>query len=146
MARVRVNGADLEVETFGDVRWPAILLIAGSNSSMDGWEPDFCRRLAAGPRFVIRYDHRDTGGSTTWPAGRPGYHSRELAQDALGVLDALGVARAHLVGVSMGGAIAQLLALDHPDRVVALTLIATSSGPARIFPRWRRGCGPTSPA
>jgi pimeloyl-ACP methyl ester carboxylesterase len=139
MSKVHVNGVDLEVETFGDPGQPAILLIAGANSSMDAWDPDFCRQLAAGPRFVIRYDHRDTGGSTTWPAGRPGYGSEDLVGDAAGLLDVHRIAQAHLVGVSMGGALAQLLALDHPDRVATLTLIATTSGPAEDLP-------PMSPA
>lgn len=134
MDLVHVNGADLGVETFGEPGQPALLLIAGSNSSMDGWDPAFCTALAAGPRYVVRYDHRDTGASTTWPAGKPGYPARALQDDAIGLLDALGIGAAHLVGVSMGGAIAQLLALDHPDRVASLTLIATSSGPAEDLP------------
>lgn len=134
MDLVHVHGADLGVETFGEPGQPALLLIAGANSSMDGWDPAFCAALASGPRFVIRYDHRDTGDSTTWPAGKPGYPAQALQDDAIALLDALGVGQAHLVGVSMGGAIAQLLALDHPDRVASLTLIATSSGPADDLP------------
>jgi pimeloyl-ACP methyl ester carboxylesterase len=74
----------------------------------------------------VRYDHRDTGRSTGYPPGEPGYTGRDLADDALAVLDALGVSRAHLVGLSMGGALAQVVALDEPDRVRTLTLIATS--------------------
>ena len=124
--RVDVNGAQLCVDTFGDTSDPAVLLIMGAAASMDRWEPAFCEQLAARGRFVIRYDHRDTGGSTTYPPGRPGYTGDDLAADAIAVLDALGVERAHLVGMSMGGAIAQRLAVDHPERVDRLTLLCTS--------------------
>ena len=120
------NGVDLCVETFGDPADPAILLVMGSSASMDWWEEEFCQRLAAGRRLVIRYDHRDTGRSVSYEPGAPPYTLHDLAGDAMGLLDVLGPARAHLVGVSMGGAIAQLAALDHPDRVASLTLISTS--------------------
>jgi pimeloyl-ACP methyl ester carboxylesterase len=93
---------------------------------MDWWETEFCERLAAGRRFVIRYDHRDTGQSVTYEPGAPGYTSEDLVADAVGVLDGVGVGRAHVVGISMGGALAQVMALDHPDRVASLTLISTS--------------------
>lgn len=127
---VRANGVDLCVETFGDRGDAAILLIMGASGSMDWWEDEFCERLAAGSRFVIRYDQRDTGRSVSYVPGAPKYTGPDLVADAGGVLDALEVARAHVVGISMGGAIAQLLALDHPDRVVSLTLVATSpAGP-----------------
>jgi pimeloyl-ACP methyl ester carboxylesterase len=122
-----VNGVDLCVQTFGAVDDPPLLLIGGSESSMDWWEEEFCELLAAGPRFVIRYDHRDTGGSVTYPPGAPGYDGNDLSADALGVLDALGIARAHLVGVSMGAGIAQELALEQPERVETLSLISTTS-------------------
>ena len=123
---VRTNGADLCVDSFGDPGDPAILLIMGSGASMDWWEDEFCERLASGSRFVIRYDHRDTGRSVSYEPGNPGYSGGELAADAVGVLDALEIDRAHVVGMSMGGALAQVVALDHPDRVQSLTLIATS--------------------
>jgi pimeloyl-ACP methyl ester carboxylesterase len=126
---VRANGVDLCVETFGDPAEPAILLIAGAAGSMLSWEDELCARLAAGDRYVIRYDNRDTGRSVTYPPGAPGYEGTDLVEDAVALLDALGVARAHLVGISAGGGIAQLVALDHPGRVSSLTLIATSAGP-----------------
>ncbi len=127
---VRANEVELCVQAFGHAADPVILLIMGSAASMDWWEDDFCERLAAGRRFVIRYDHRDTGRSVSYQPGAPPYTLRDLAADAVGLLDAFGLARAHLVGMSMGGAIAQLVALDHPGRVASLTLIATSpAGP-----------------
>jgi pimeloyl-ACP methyl ester carboxylesterase len=82
--------------------------------------------LAEGRRFVIRYDHRDTGRSTTYEPGRPGYSGADLVADAAGVLNAYGLEAAHVVGVSAGGAMAQLLALDFADRVLSLVLISTS--------------------
>jgi pimeloyl-ACP methyl ester carboxylesterase len=123
-----VNGIDVCVETFGEATDPAVLLIGGATSSMDWWDDEFCRRLAAGGRHVIRYDHRDTGRSTSFPAGHPPYSGVDLAHDALGVLDALGVHRAHLVGLSMGGALAQRIAVERPHRVLSLTLMSTSPG------------------
>jgi pimeloyl-ACP methyl ester carboxylesterase len=123
-----VNGIEVCVETFGEPDDPAVLLIAGGASSMDWWEDEFCRRLAAGGRFVIRYDHRDTGRSTCFPAGAPPYSGLDLAHDALGVLDALGVHRAHVVGLSMGGALAQIIAVERPHRLLSLTLMSTSAG------------------
>jgi pimeloyl-ACP methyl ester carboxylesterase len=124
-----VNGIDVCIETFGEPTDPAVLLIGGATSSMDWWEDEFCRRLAAGGRHVIRYDHRDTGRSTSFPAGRPPYSGVDLAHDGLGVLDVLGVHRAHLVGLSMGGALAQRIAVERPHRVLSLTLMSTSPGP-----------------
>src|SRR4051812_26117136 len=102
---VDAPGAKLCVEAFGAPGDPAVLLIAGMAQSMDWWEPAFCARLAGAGRFVVRYDHRDTGGSTRCPPGSPDYGFDELGTDPLRVLDALGVDRAHLVGMSMGGGI-----------------------------------------
>jgi pimeloyl-ACP methyl ester carboxylesterase len=124
--RFEINDVQLCFETFGDAANPAILLIAGGASSMDRWEPEFCERLAAAGRHVIRYDHRDTGGSTTYPPGQPGYTGDDLDADALALLDHLRIERAHLVGISMGAGISQDLALNHPERVRSVTLIATS--------------------
>lgn len=113
---VTVDGVELCLETFGDRTDPALLLIGGAAASMDWWDVGFCQRLADGGRFVVRYDHRDTGNSVTSPVGEPSYSSQDLATDPLRILDALGIARAHLVGLSMGGGIAQHLAARHPDR------------------------------
>lgn len=123
---IEVNGVDLCVDATGDAADPAILLISGMGGSMDWWEEEFCQRLAAGGRFVIRYDHRDTGRSVSYPAGAPGYTGADLAADVVGVLDAFGRRSAHLAGISMGGALAQQVALAHPDRVDSLVLMSTS--------------------
>jgi pimeloyl-ACP methyl ester carboxylesterase len=123
---MRVNGVRLCVDTAGDAADPAILLIAGSGSSMDWWEEEFCQQLADAGRFVIRYDHRDTGQSVSYPAGKPGYTGADLAADAVGILDAFGRRSAQLAGISMGGALAQHVALTYPDRVDSLVLMSTS--------------------
>jgi pimeloyl-ACP methyl ester carboxylesterase len=136
---IEANGVELCTEAFGDPADSPILLIMGIGASMLWWEDDFCRMLADGRRFVIRYDHRDTGRSVTYEPGRPGYTGADLVADAAGVLDAYGIPAAHLVGVSAGGAFAQLLALDYPDRVLSLVLISTS--PA--LPVGRELPGPT---
>jgi pimeloyl-ACP methyl ester carboxylesterase len=101
---------------------------------MDWWRTEFCRRLAQGGRQVVRYDHRDTGQSAHSKPGAPDYTGAELMADAVGLLDALGIKSAHIAGVSMGGGIAQVLALDHPDRVASLTLMSTSPGGADLPP------------
>ena len=122
---VRANGIELCVETFGSPAAPAILLLAGAGASMDWWEDEFCARLAQAGRYVIRYDYRDLGRSMRTPVGAPPPALTDLAGDAVGLLGALGLARAHFVGLSMGGWISQLPALDHPAQVASLTLIAT---------------------
>jgi pimeloyl-ACP methyl ester carboxylesterase len=119
------------VQTFGPTDAVPVLLIGGAACSMLYWDDEFCAQLAAGPRFVLRYDHRDTGRSTTCPPGEPNYTISDLRDDLIGVLDAFAIERAHLVGLSMGGGLAQLAALEHPGRVASLTLIATSpAGPS----------------
>ncbi|MEV7616269.1 alpha/beta fold hydrolase [Streptomyces sp. NPDC089799] len=122
---LHVNGVDLAARTSGDPAAPAVLLISGAEATMDWWDEEFVARLANGGRYVVRYDTRDTGRSTTWPVGAPGYTQADLVADAIGVLDALRIRAAHVVGISMGGAIAQRLCVGHPDRVATLTLIAT---------------------
>jgi pimeloyl-ACP methyl ester carboxylesterase len=95
---------------------------------MDWWEDDFCQQVAAGDRYVIRYDHRDTGQSISYQPGSPEYGLEDLVADALGVLDAFNVPVAHIAGMSMGGGIAQRLALDHADRLASMILLSTSPG------------------
>jgi pimeloyl-ACP methyl ester carboxylesterase len=125
---VAANDVQLCVDTFGDPTDPAILLIHGAGNSMLSWREAFCEQLAAAERFVIRYDSRDTGRSTTYKPGEPEYVLRDLVADAVGVLNALGLDQAHVVGLSQGAAIAQLVGLDHHERVATLTLMAGSPG------------------
>lgn len=123
---IAANGVRLCTEPFGDPDDPAVLLVHGSGGSMVWWEDDFCRMLAGAGRLVIRYDQRDTGRSVTYEHGNPGYTGSDLVDDAAGVIEAYGLPAAHVVGQSAGGGVAQLLALDHPERVLSLTLISTS--------------------
>ncbi len=123
---IEANGADLCTEAFGDRSDPPVLLIMGTGASMIWWEDEFCRMLVEGGRFVIRYDHRDTGRSTTYPVGSPGYSGSDLLNDPIAVLDAYDVPSAHVVGVSAGGAFAQELVLAHPARVLSVVLISTT--------------------
>jgi pimeloyl-ACP methyl ester carboxylesterase len=123
---IEANGVELCTSSFGDRADPPILLIMGVGASMLWWEEGFCRLLAQGGRFVLRYDHRDTGRSVTYELGQPEYTGADLVADAVGVLEAYGIDAAHVVGVSAGGAFAQLLALTFPDRVRSLVLISTS--------------------
>lgn len=124
---IDAGGVELCTETFGDPSHPAVLLIQGVGASMLWWEDGFCRPIAGAGRFVIRYDHRDTGRSVTYEPGRPGYTGADLVDDAVRVLDGYEVPAAHVVGVSAGGAFAQLLALDFPERVRSLVLISTTA-------------------
>jgi pimeloyl-ACP methyl ester carboxylesterase len=124
---IEANGVELCTEPFGDPDHPPVLLIHGTGASMLWWEQGFCRMLADAGRFVIRYDHRDTGRSVTYERGRPGYTGADLDADAVGVLDAYDLGAAHLVSVSAGGGIAQDVALDLPDRARSLTLISTTA-------------------
>jgi pimeloyl-ACP methyl ester carboxylesterase len=128
----RPDGTTLAVETLGRDDDPVLLLIGGAGWSRDWWDDELCDRFVAAGLWVVRYDHRDTGESTHWPPGAPGYTGADLTADALAVLDALGVRRAHLAGLSMGGGIAQSLALTVPERVASLTLIATTPVDPRV--------------
>jgi pimeloyl-ACP methyl ester carboxylesterase len=138
---VEANGVEICTESFGEPADPPILLVMGIGGSMLWWEEGFCRLLAHGGRFVIRYDHRDTGRSVTYEPGRPAYTGADLVADAAGVLAAYGIPAAHVVGVSAGGALAQLLALGFPVRVLSLVLISTSPatpGERRLPPATER--------
>lgn len=119
---VMINGAASCVEVQGGADNPTVLLIGASLLS---WPDELCERLVAGGRRVIRYDVRDTGRAESYPPGKPGYSLADLVEDAVGVLDATATGVAHVVGMSTGGWIAQLLALEHPGRVATLTLIAS---------------------
>jgi pimeloyl-ACP methyl ester carboxylesterase len=123
---VTANGVRLCVDECGPPTGPGILLLGGAASSMDWWEEEFCRRLAGHDRRVVRYDYRDTGQSVASPAGRPDYSGQDLLDDAVALIDVLGLAPVHLVGLSMGGGLAQILAARHPERVATLTLMSTT--------------------
>jgi pimeloyl-ACP methyl ester carboxylesterase len=123
---VKANGVDICTETFGDPADPTILLVMGATASMLRWPDEFCERLAQGGRHVIRYDNRDTGRSVTYEPGNVPYTVEDMADDAVGVLDAYGIDRAHIVGASMGGMITQQVALRHPDRVITITPIMST--------------------
>ena len=129
---VKANGVDICTETFGDPKDPAILLVMGATASMLRWEEEFCERLAAGGRFVIRYDNRDVGRSITYDVGTVNYTVEDMADDAVGVLDAYGIEKAHIVGASMGGMITQQVALRHPSRVLTITPIMSTPDPSGI--------------
>ncbi|RRI05017.1 alpha/beta hydrolase [Mesorhizobium tamadayense] len=113
-------------ETFGSPADPAILLIMGAMASLLWWPEAFCRQLAQRGRFVIRYDNRDTGLSTKYTPGAPPYTFEDMVDDAVRVLDDHNINKAHVVGMSMGGMIAQIVALKYPERVSALTVISSS--------------------
>lgn len=124
---IQADEVKLQTESFGKPGDPALLLIMGSQASMVLWEKEFCELLAAGGRFVIRYDNRDTGRSSSWPLGTMGYTMADMADDAMRVLDAYGIQKAHLAGMSLGGYLSQLAAVRHPERVLTVTLIASSN-------------------
>lgn len=117
---------DIVSQSFGSPQDPPILLIMGAMASMLWWPEAFCRQLAGRGRFVIRYDNRDTGLSTKYPLGAPTYTFEDMVDDAMRVLDDHGVAKAHVVGMSMGGMLAQSVALKYPERVGALTVLSCS--------------------
>ena len=113
-------------EAFGDARNASVLLIMGATNPGILWPDEFCLALARGGFHVIRYDHRDTGRSSTVNFRTSPYDMNDMTRDAVAILDAYGIARAHIVGMSMGGFIAQLMALDFADRVRTLTLLMSS--------------------
>jgi len=134
------NGLKLAYETFGDPANPPVLLIMGLGTQMIAWPDELCRRIAERGHYVIRYDNRDAGLSTHLDdlpvptvkdlllRRRPPYKISDMAADAVGLLDALDIDSAHVVGASMGGFIAQTVAGLYPQRVRSLTLIMTSTG------------------
>lgn len=149
MPRAKANGLELEYEAFGDPAHPPIVLVMGLGAQMVTWETGFCELLAEHAFHVVRFDNRDCGLST-WldelgtpdPAGlgqaEAPYSLSDLADDVVGLFDALGFAKAHVAGASMGGMIVQRLALDHPDRLLSLTSIMSTTGDPAV--------GQTSPA
>ncbi|WP_242218288.1 alpha/beta fold hydrolase [Bacillus cereus group sp. BfR-BA-01380] len=122
----KMNGIDICTESFGNPANPAILLIMGAMCSMIYWDEEFCQKIADKGRFVIRYDNRDVGRSIVYEPGTSNYTVADMADDAVGVLDAYHIDKAHIFGMSLGGMIAQVAALRHPQRILTLTLMASS--------------------
>lgn len=150
MPQIRANGIHLEYESFGDPGAPAILLIMGLAGQLIHWPDDFCQALVQAGYRVIRYDNRDVGLSTkldhlgkpkVMRAGLAGmlglpvkapYKLDDMARDAVGLLDALQLKTAHVVGASMGGMIGQIVAAKYPERLRSFTCIMSSSGNPRL--------------
>jgi len=146
MPRCAANGIEVEYETFGSPNDPVLLLVMGFTAQMTAWEEGFCRMLADGGRYVIRFDNRDVGRSTkldgvevdiggaitSWITDSPcppvPYTLSDMSDDGLALLDALGIEHAHMVGASMGGMIVQTTGIEHPERVVTLTSIMSNTG------------------
>ncbi len=146
MPKIQANGIELEYETFGDASAEPLLLIMGLGGQLTLWHEDLCGALAERGYFVIRYDNRDVGLSTRFDeAGVPNmielvmaqaqgktpespYSVDDMADDAAGLLDGLGIDSAHVCGASMGGMIAQTLAMRHPARVRSLVSIMSTTG------------------
>lgn len=146
MPRAKSNGIELEYDTFGDQSAAPLLLIGGLGTQLISWEEEFCKLLAARGFFVIRFDNRDAGRST-WMSGDGQYTLDDMAADAVGLLDALGIPAAHVAGASMGGFIAQLVALNHAERVLTLTsMISGPSGAEHVHPTPEGVAVLTSPA
>lgn len=151
----RANGIELCYEIFGATDAEPLVLIMGLGAQMILWDDDFCRDLAGRGFRVIRFDNRDIGQSTRMSGGKPlrplellklrifkiapeaPYKLWDMANDVVGLLDALGIRKAHIVGASMGGMIAQEIAMQHPDRVSSLTSIMSSTGNPRLPPPTR---------
>jgi pimeloyl-ACP methyl ester carboxylesterase len=141
MPRARSNGLELEYDTFGDPAAAPMLLVMGLATQMIAWREELCRSLAGRGFHVVRFDNRDVGLSTKFDelglpdlaqvmtgGVAPPYTLDDMAADAAGLLDALGIPSAHVVGASMGGYIAQLLAVNRPEKVLTLTSIMSGVG------------------
>jgi pimeloyl-ACP methyl ester carboxylesterase len=134
MPRAKNGAVELEYETFGDGNPETILLINGLGSQMTRWPAPFCEKLVAKGYRVIRMDNRDTGLST-WLTDGDRYVLKDMAADAIAVLDAAGVRQAHIAGVSMGGMIVQRIAIDYPERVLSMTsVMSATSGDVQATP------------
>ncbi len=149
MAKVKANNIEIEYETFGDPSSKPLLLVMGLGDQMIGWEEEFCEKLVEKGFYVIRFDNRDVGLSTKFEeAGVPHgkdivkaidllrrgkevqapYKMEDMADDAIGLLDALNIDKTHICGLSMGGSIVQEMAIKYPSRVLSLTSIMSTTG------------------
>ena len=152
MPKANVNNITIEYETMGDLNSKPLLLIAGLGSQLLAWSEEICQKLAENGFFVIKFDNRDVGLSTKFEdAGIPDmieireaytrgeipkvpYTLEDMADDAIGLLDALNIEKAHICGASMGGMIAQIIAYRHPSRVLSLTVIMSTTGNPELPP------------
>ena len=152
MPLITANGIQLEYEAYGDKANPPLLLVMGLGAQLTLWPMELVEALVARGYYVIRYDNRDIGLSQKFDAGgipnfkrvalmrmlglraRIPYRLRDMADDAAGLLDALGIAKAHVVGASMGGMIVQLLAIGHADKLLSMTSIMSTTGNRRLPP------------
>ena len=159
MSSVTANGIQIEYETFGKPTDPPLLLIIGLGGQMIFWDDDLCRDLMERGHYVIRFDNRDAGLSTKFDEagvpnlietfGRlmqgekitPPYTMDDMADDAVGLLDALGIPKAHICGMSMGGMIAQTIAIRHPSRVLSLISIYSTTGNREVPPPKQEALG-----
>ncbi|MCF8470741.1 MAG: alpha/beta fold hydrolase, partial [Parvibaculum sp.] len=146
MPQIKANGITLEYESFGPEDRETVLLIMGLGAQLTMWPVELCDELVARGYRVIRFDNRDVGLSTKFDeagmpdmteifgalmAGKPAtspYSLDDMAADAVGLLDALGIGKAHIAGASMGGMIAQLVATNHPERTLSLVSIMSTTG------------------
>jgi pimeloyl-ACP methyl ester carboxylesterase len=147
MPRTSANGVEIEYETFGDPAQVPIVLLSGGGAQLTFWQEPFCEDLASRGFCVVRMDNRDAGLSTSFeaagvpnvPAVREGreqapYLLADMAQDTVDVLDDLGAKAGHIVGISLGGYIAQVMAIDHPDRTLSIVSMASGvGGPDNIY-------------
>jgi pimeloyl-ACP methyl ester carboxylesterase len=148
MPSVSANGIQIEYETSGDPNSPPLLLIIGFGAQLIFWDDELCEQLAQRDHYVIRFDNRDVGlSSKLEEAGmpdigalmrgeaiQPPYRIEDMAGDAVGLLDALGIEKAHICGMSMGGMIAQAVAINHPRRVLSLISIYSTTGNPELPP------------
>jgi pimeloyl-ACP methyl ester carboxylesterase len=150
MPRANANGIEIEYDTVGSPENPALLLVMGLGAQMIAWEDEFCRLLADQGFYVIRYDNRDVGLSTKFDsAGVPDlmqvlgsltsgdpvtvpYTLEDMADDGIALLGALGIDQAHIVGASMGGMLVQAMAIRHPDKVLSLCSIMSTTGSREV--------------
>ena len=146
----KTNGVELCYDIFGDANAEPMVLIMGLGAQMIFWDNDFCKELAGRGFRVVRFDNRDIGLSTKMSGGKPltaidflklrifkippqaSYRLWDMANDVIGLMDLLGIKKAHIVGLSMGGAIAQEIAMNHPNRVLSLTSIMATSGNPKL--------------
>ena len=152
MPQITANGISIEYEAYGDTANPPLLLVMGLGAQLTLWPMELVEALVARGYYVIRYDNRDIGLSQKFGAhGIPNfrrvalkrmfgirsklpYRLSDMAADAAGLLDALGIAKAHVVGASMGGMIVQLMAIEHPGKVLTMTSIMSTTGNRKLPP------------